>query len=212
MRRRSTGLVAALFAVVGGLLVGPATAGAACPSQTLSKPFAAFGDLAPYFPVANGGFEGGSAGWSLAGGASVVGGNETWQVGGAADSHALRLPIATGAVATSPLFCVTMATPTTRFFVRSDGFVTGSDWGYLSVEAQYSSRTGGANLGRFYLATVDRHDGAWTPTSPIALVVSGGLNGGMIADANVRLIFTAHGAGRGNLTIDDVAVDPIKCC
>ena len=40
-----------------------------------SKPFAQFGDYRNYSFGANGGLEGGSLGWALAGGAAVVPGN-----------------------------------------------------------------------------------------------------------------------------------------
>ena len=106
-----------------------------------------------------------------------------------------------------------MATPTMRFFVRSDAFGTStSNWGYLSVEARYWNRATGASLGSIYLGTVNRSDGAWVPSAPLSLVVSGPLNGGNLSEADAQLVFTAHGAGPGTFTIDDAYVDPYKCC
>jgi hypothetical protein len=104
-----------------------------------------------------------------------------------------------------------MSTPTTRFFVRSDSFGAGG-WGYLSVEAHYYNAQTGADLGSIYVGTIDRHDGSWAPTSPLDLVVSGPLQGGNLPTANARLVLTAHGAGSGTFSVDDVYVDPWHCC
>src|SRR5690349_11032790 len=75
-----------------------------CPAQQLSQPFSPWLDLSNYTLVGDGGFESGASGWSLKGGASVVSGNEPWHVRGAADTRSLNLP--SGALATSPAFCV----------------------------------------------------------------------------------------------------------
>src|SRR5689334_17768091 len=52
---------------------------------TPSKVFAPWHDNKGYVLTDNGGFEQGDTGWTLADGAAVVEGNETFAVGGAAD-------------------------------------------------------------------------------------------------------------------------------
>src|SRR3954451_22077002 len=59
---------------------------------TPAKVFAPWHDNKGYVLSENGGFEQGDAGWTLAGGAAVVEGNETFAVGGAGDHQALALP------------------------------------------------------------------------------------------------------------------------
>jgi hypothetical protein len=192
----------------------PVFASAACAPRTETTPFSLFGDTNPYFPAPYGGFESGSTGWTLAAGAKVGYTNESWKVGGATNTRSAVLPVGTtgtGASATSSLFCVSMSTPTIRLFYRSDNFGP-NDWGYLSVEAHYYNDQTGADLGTMYIATINRNDGAWTPTGVLDLVVSGPLNGGNLSSANARVIFTAHGYGAGTFSIDDVYVDPWRCC
>src|SRR3954447_6413953 len=50
---------------------------------TPSKVFAPWHDNKPYLPTENGGFEQADSGWTLADGAAVVEGNESFAVGGA---------------------------------------------------------------------------------------------------------------------------------
>lgn len=76
------------------------TAGAACAGRKPVRPFKRFGDPARYVLVPDGGFERRARGWSLAGGARVVAGNEPYHVGSRRDRRSLRLPA--GASATSP--------------------------------------------------------------------------------------------------------------
>ena len=57
-----------------------------------SQPFAPWGDLASYTPVPGGTFESGAPGWTLAGGARVVSGNESYRVTAPTDSHSLAIP------------------------------------------------------------------------------------------------------------------------
>ena len=73
------------------------------PQPTLSQTFAPLGDHGLYTPVRNAGLENGATGWTLAGGAAVVAGNEPWKIGGAADGHALDLPAGSSAVTAAAL-------------------------------------------------------------------------------------------------------------
>ena len=118
-------LLAAITAVaMTGALAAPASAGiltasaSDCGDETLSQPFAQFGDRANYKLVRNGGFETGTDGWTLRGGAKVVSGNEPWKVGGSSHGKSLVLPA--GSTAISPTSCVGLAEPTVRFFVKKN--------------------------------------------------------------------------------------------
>src|SRR3954465_12871062 len=81
---------------------------------TPSKIFAPWHDNKSYVLTDNGGLEQGDTGWTLAGGAAVVEGNETFAVGGAADHQSLSLPA--GSSATSPAHCVSRHDGTFRAF------------------------------------------------------------------------------------------------
>src|ERR1051325_5891413 len=65
---------------------------------TSSQVFSRFGDSAYYARMMNGGFENGSTGWVLSGGARVVSGNEPYYLtGNTSDSHSLLLPAGSSA-------------------------------------------------------------------------------------------------------------------
>jgi hypothetical protein len=82
-----------------------------CREPDLFNPLSAFGDVRDYFVAPGGDFEGGRDGWTLDGGAAIVGGGGTL-AGGV--GNALRLP--PGSQAVSPAFCVDLHYPTFRFF------------------------------------------------------------------------------------------------
>src|SRR5918992_3251937 len=116
-------LIAAAAAVVAAMaFASTASAGILtaserdCGDETLSRPFAPWGDRANYKLVAGGDFEAAHAGWTLRRGAGRVGGNEPWKVGGASNDTSLRLPA--GSTAISPVACVGLEEPTLRFFAR----------------------------------------------------------------------------------------------
>ena len=96
-----------------GILVATANG---CPAQSLSKPFAAWGDTNKYFLAPGGAFESGNAAWTLGGGAKVVSGNEPFKVHGSGDSRSLSIP--QGGVATSPTLCVGINDPSIRWFSK----------------------------------------------------------------------------------------------
>jgi hypothetical protein len=122
MRR---GLLAAITAVaMTGALAAPANAGILtvtakdCGDETLSQPFAGFGDQAQYKLVPGGSFEGALTDWTLTRGAKVVSGNEPWKVGGSGHGKSLVLPAGSTAI-TAPT-CVGLAEPTLRFFAKKN--------------------------------------------------------------------------------------------
>jgi hypothetical protein len=167
---------------------------AGCPGQQLSQPFLPWLDPADYTLVGDGGFEAGASGWRLSDGASVVSGNEPWQVRDAGDSRSLNLPA--GARATSPAVCVDLLQPTVRFFARSLG-------GTLQVDATVTV-VGGLKLTVPVGGVVP--GGTFAPTLPLPLLVNlmAPLFGGT---GSVALTFSAVG---GAVQIDDVYIDPFK--
>jgi hypothetical protein len=98
-----------------GILTAPATD---CGDESLSQPFAGFGDTSHYKVVKGGSFEGSLAEWTLIGGAKVVSGNEPWKVGGA--SHAKSMVLPAGSSVITPAACVGLAEPTLRFFAKKN--------------------------------------------------------------------------------------------
>ena len=82
-----------------------------CREPDLFNPLSAFGDVRDYFVAPGGDFESGQDGWTLDGGAGIVGGGGDL-AGGLGNS--LRLP--PDSVAVSPAFCVDLHYPTFRFF------------------------------------------------------------------------------------------------
>jgi hypothetical protein len=98
-----------------GILTAPATD---CGDESLSQPFAGFGDTSNYKVVKGGSFEGSLDGWTVAGGAKVVSGNEPWKVGGA--SHAKSMVLPAGSSVITPPACVGLAEPTLRFFAKKN--------------------------------------------------------------------------------------------
>ena len=105
-------------AVLGALalaLVAVPAAQAACTASSTTKAFAAFDDNSDYSLAPAGSFESGATGWSLTS-AWVGYGNESFRVGGAADSKSLSVKSYGQAV--SPAFCVGVEHPSFRFFAR----------------------------------------------------------------------------------------------
>jgi hypothetical protein len=118
-------LLAAITAVaMTGALGAPASAGILtasatdCGDESLSQPFAGFGDNTQYKLVQGGSFEGSLADYMLIGGAKVVSGNEPWKVGGSDHSKSLVLPAGSSVI--TPPACVGLAEPTLRFFAKKN--------------------------------------------------------------------------------------------
>jgi hypothetical protein len=190
---------AAVFAAPAsaGILTASATD---CGDETLTKPFALFGDQANYKRVAGGNFEAANADWTLSRGAKIVTGNEPWKVGGAKDGKSLVLPAGSSAI--SPTSCVGLAEPTMRFFVKKNrapllGIST------LAVSVHVKTSLGlvvpvpiGVVLG----------NGQWKP-SPRMLIVANLLPLLPGDRTPVAFQFTPL---LGDWQIDDVYVDPFR--
>jgi hypothetical protein len=201
-RLRTTLSSSAIAAVAAAALVAapasaaPAAAAAGCPAVPTVRPFAPWGDVADYQLAPNGGLEAGATTWNLAGGATVVEGNEPFKVGRASDHRSLELP-ARASATTAPI-CIGVEHRTMRFFDTS------ARTGTVTVEALYTTRDG--KPASVALGTV-RGTGTWAPTDALPMRVNE-LAGGFGNAMSVRLRFTASGAVASR--IDDVYVDPYR--
>jgi hypothetical protein len=156
-----------------------------------SQPFRQFGDYTSYYGFSNNGFENGTSGWTLAGGAYVGFGNEPWYSNGFG-SRSLVLPA--GSSATSPSFCINLLAPNIRAFVRG---AAGDD---LQVQVVFRGLTGNLT-GILNAGTVDG-TGNWAPSQKINSLLALPL---LTSYAQIRLV-----AGDGTWQVDDFFVDPAK--
>ena len=118
-------VVAAISVVaMTGAIAAPANAGILtapvkdCGDESLSQPFAQFGDKSQYKLVQGGSFESSLADYTLMGVAKVVSGNEPWNVGGSSHGKSLVLPAGSSVI--TPPACVGLAEPTLRFFAKKN--------------------------------------------------------------------------------------------
>jgi hypothetical protein len=185
---------AGLLDPISGLL-GGVTQLALPTCGTSSQVFAGVdGDRASYFGFANNGFESGSQGWALAGGAYVGSGNEPWNVNGSG-SHSLVLP--PNASATSPGFCINLLDPAARMFAHSL-----SASGNLQVQVLFRGLSGNLT-GILNVSSLDSGDFAsWRPTGRISSALALPL---LTAYAQIRVTNTGR---RGNWQVDDAFIDP----
>jgi hypothetical protein len=200
--RKFQALIAAAAAVVATCaFAAPAHAGVLTKSATdcndgaLTQPFARYGDRASYESI--GSFEEGAGGWTLAGGAKVVAGNESAHVAGAGDSQSLSLP--SGSSATTPEVCVGLDEPTLRFFTRKNSGLLST----MAVTVHVQTSLGiwvelpiGVDLG-----------GSWHPSLPM-LVVANLLP--LLPPDRTAVKFTFRPLLGGSWQVDDVYVDPIS--
>ncbi len=192
-------LAAAAFSVpaanaglIGNLLSGN------CPTGG-SQVFAPWQDGASYLLSPNGGFEFGSLGWSLSGGAAVVNGNEPFYPTG---SHSLSLP--SGSSALSPTVCLGTKQLYIRMFGKDLG---GTDQG-LRVRVYWYGLLNQL-LGHSDFA-VFPGGGDWAPTGQVHS------SGGLLAPLPVVALLSSSSARievapLGSVSrwqIDDLYIDP----
>ena len=171
-----------------------------CTGQILSQPFLPWLDPSNYELAANGGFES-TGGWTLAGGAKIVSGNESYNVRSAADSKSLSLP--NGSSATTGAICIGTLSPTIRLFARNTGSVLAT----MKVEVIYKNILG---LTQTLPIGVVVAGASWQPTLPIlALANLTALPLLTNGKTTVAFRFTPIGSA-GSWRIDDVYVDPYK--
>jgi hypothetical protein len=159
-----------------------------CDGATLTQPFTPWLDF-DYYKLAPGG-DGSLTGWSMSGGAQQVSGGEPWNVSGSAVNS---LSVPAGGAAVSPATCVDAAYPTFRFFD-----VSGTPGSSAAVSVVFNGVTIPVGV-----VAPGTH---WSPTLPMTTLsaIPGLLDGG---SADIQLQFTGLS---GNVTVDDVFVDPIR--
>jgi hypothetical protein len=194
-------LTAALAALSASTTPAKAGLGVACPTAT-SKAFAPWNDFANYAYAPNGGFESGSGGWTLSGGAKVVAGNSSLFVHGAGERYSLSLP--KGSSATSPPMCISLFSSSMRFFAANKGLPSSR----LKVQVIYGGGVGGLlslvtktlGLSDFGYVTAGP---AWQPSSSIGML-SGTLP---LLTQSVQFRFVPDSSGAW--LVDDVYLDPL---
>jgi len=200
LRRGLPGLLAAL-----ALAAMPAAASAdslslgldGCAARPTAQVFSRWLDYSNYTLVPGGTFEGSLSDWKLTGGAKVVSGNESFNVHGSGETHALSLP--SGSSATTPAVCAAVLDPTLRYFAANDGGLLS----LLNVQILYYLPTGGVltlPLG------VNAGGKSWAPSLPT--IVTANLLG-LITGGQVKVAFRFVPVGLGaKWRIDDVYLDP----
>jgi hypothetical protein len=175
-----------------GLLVASAQN---CGNPASSQVFLRWLDPLSY-AAAPGGAAESAAGWTLAGGARVVAGNEPWRVGGAGRSS-LQLP--RGSQATTGTMCVGIGHPVMRFFARrTSGWLLDS----LKVEVLFEGAGGQVNSLPIGLVPAG---GSWQPTLPLPVLAN---LLPLLPGALTPVAFRFTPVGGGDWEIDDVYVDP----
>jgi hypothetical protein len=159
-----------------------------------SRPFAQFGDYHGYCAFPNLGFESGSSGWLLLGDASVVAGNEPWQVSGAG-THTLEL--GPGAAALSPPLGVNLLDPWLRFFAHEDGAN-----GALRVEVIFRGLLGNLTGILNYGSLSPDDFSSWQPTQRISSLLALPL---LTSTAQVLVV---NNSSSGSWQVDDFYLDP----
>jgi hypothetical protein len=193
-RKVLTAMVAALVAMA---FSAASAAAASCPYYGAEQVFKPWGDSHHYVLAPNGGFEAGSVGWSLSGGATTVAGNESFYLNDPADSRSLSLP--TGSSAVSPPICMSLDTPIFRLLARN----TGDPAAGLRVEASYPL------LGLIRTKTISTVKAGpnWAPSQQLSTVLSLATVVGTVIPSAIQIRVTPVGSG-GQWQIDDLYIDP----
>lgn len=171
----------------GGLLGG--LLGGNCPASL--PVFLPWGDFSPYYFAPNGGFESGSTGWSLRGGAEVTQANEPWYLAGFG-SHAAQIPAGGSA---SINVCYGVSYPGARFFVSG---VNGNARVHVRVVAH--SLLGLLSI--FDGGTFTASEG-WAPSPKESALLSS-----VASLAGTKSMEIQISVESGTAQIDDLFVDP----
>jgi hypothetical protein len=165
----------------------------------MSRPFLRWLDPVHYTLAPNGGFESGSAGWRLTGGATVVSGNESFNLSGSG-SHSLYLP--GGSSATSPAMCVETLDVFARYVAKNRGLIALSS---LKVDAIVKDSAGNTHV---LPAGVNTGLSSWAPSLPAVALLD---VLGLVNDGRMTVSFRFEPIGLGaKWQIDDLYVDPLK--
>lgn len=190
-----------LIGVGVALLALAAFAGSAqaCSYTGAEQVFAPWGDRHAYVLAPDGGFEAGASGWSLSGGAKVVGGNESYYLNDPADSRSLSLP--GGSSAVSPPICMSIDTPIFRMVARNGGDPASR----LRVEAVYKL------LGLVRTKDVSRvaAGASWAPTQQMSTVLTLSTIIGTLIPSSIQIRITPLDS-KGAWQVDDLYIDPFS--
>lgn len=189
-------LLAIALAVASVMALSAASA-QACSYSGAEQVFKPWGDYSSYVLAPNGGFEAGGSGWALVGGATVVEGNESFFLNGAADDSSLSLP--GGSSALSSPICMSIDTPSFRLLARNGGDPSSQ----LRVEAIYPL------LGLIRTKTISTVSAgpAWAPTQKMSTVLSLSTIVGTLIPSSIQIRITPLD-NLGQWQVDDVYVDP----
>lgn len=192
--RRITSLTLVVGAIALASLAATTRAhGALLPNcGSTSQVFRSWADPSPYYFAANGGFEKGTTGWTLAGPASVVSGNDPYRLSGAG-SHALRL--GTGASASINV-CYGLTYPAIRFVAAGAN-------GSAVVHVRIMSRSllgvlSALDGGRFVVSN------GWQAAPKLSTLFSA-----LAAPLGSRSMTIQISVESGTADIDDLYVDPL---
>lgn len=192
------GLLLAVAGAAVGVSVSSASAGLLSgllpPCGATSYPFTNWGDGAGYCAFPNLGFESGTTGWKISGSASVVSGNEPWNVSGAG-THSLQL--APGASATSAALPISLLDPYVRFFARSAG-ASGSLQVQVVFRGLLGNLTGILNYGSLPPASFS----TWQPTLRISSILA------LPLATSTAQIVVKNTSRSGSWQVDDFYLDP----
>jgi hypothetical protein len=188
---------AILVACVAAFLTLAASAGAACRYTGAEQVFSPWGDRHNYVLAPDGGFEAGASGWSLYGGAAVVGGNESHFLNDPADRASLSIP--SGSTAVSPPICMSLGTPIFRMVARNGG----SPYSRLRVEAFYRL----LGLVRTRTLSTVTSGSEWAPTQQMSTVLTLSTILGTLIPASIQIRITPLD-DLGRWQVDDLYIDP----
>jgi hypothetical protein len=202
-RRMLLGLAATAMTTMA--MAGSASAGVLAPSAANcddsagSKVFQRWLDGASYTLAPGGSAEGSTSGWTLAGGAHVVSGNEPWKVGGDG-ARSFAIP-GGGSVTTAPV-CVGLENPTIRFFARRTG---GSLLSTLAVSVRFQTVAG--LTATLPIGVVPGLSTAWGPSLPMTVLAN---LLPLLPNDKTAVQFQFTPLLGGSWLVDDVYVDPMR--
>jgi len=183
------GLTVAAFAVVA---FNAQAASASC-GYSGTQVFQPWGDTSLYTPVPGSSFESGSPGWVFDENSRLIT-NDSSPLLGIAGSRSLEVGGSRHGELHSPQICVDATTPSMRFFLRR---VSGS--GSLTVNSVLSGSQIETTVATFAGAS------AWAPSASVVFP-NWGLTG------NLTAMFKFETDAGTVYRIDDVYIDPYRCC
>lgn len=159
-----------------------------------SQPFAQFGDNGSYYFAPNGGFESGSTGWNLAGGAAVVPGNESYFLHGSSDANSLLVP--DGGTASTTV-CYGLLYPDVRFMVADASAQP------VTVHVKVVAHSLLGVLSTFDGGTF-QVSGGWQPSPQLSTLLSA-----VAAPLGTKSMSLELDVSGGSAQFDDLYIDPL---